>query len=215
MIKSRNPPNDHSLHLALARTPLLPRSSRLLALATHPVAEIGMNDDWSYVQTARILAQTGHIVYNGQGAPILGWQLFLAAPFIKLFGPSFAAIRASTLLVALLTAFLAQRTLVRTGINSRNATIGTLTLVLSPLFLSLSLSFMTDVGGLFCILLCLYACLRALAGSHRPRRPGLARLCCTLQRMSEEPSTKSPGSASSSCFPALSGCCADVPMSFS
>jgi hypothetical protein len=132
------------------------------ALATYPVAEIGMNDDWSYVQTARILAQTGHIVYNGQGAPILGWQLFLSVLLIKLFGPSFTAIRASILLVALLTTFLVQRTLVRTGISSLNATIGTLTLVLSPLFMSLALSFMTDISGLFCVVLCLYACLRAL-----------------------------------------------------
>ena len=51
------------------------------ALATFPVAEIGMNDDWSYVQSARVLAQTGHIVYNGWGAMMLGWQLYLGALF--------------------------------------------------------------------------------------------------------------------------------------
>lgn len=28
-----------------------------------------MNDDWPYVQSARILAETGHIVYNGWGEP--------------------------------------------------------------------------------------------------------------------------------------------------
>jgi hypothetical protein len=132
------------------------------AIAAFPVAEIGFLDDWSYVQSARVLAQTGHIVYNGWASPILGWQLILGALFIKLFGPSFTAIRASTLLVAMATAFLTQRTFVRAGISSRNATIGTLTLVLSPLFLPLALSFMTDIGGLFCVILCLYACLRAL-----------------------------------------------------
>jgi hypothetical protein len=121
-----------------------------------------MNDDWSYVQSARVLAQTGHIVYNGWAAPILGWQLYLGALFIKLFGPSFTSIRASTLLIAVITAFLTQRTLVRAGINSRNATIGTLTLALSPLFLPLALSFMTDIDSLFCVVLCLFACLRAL-----------------------------------------------------
>ncbi len=134
----------------------------LCAFATFPVAEIGMNDDWSYVQSARVLAQTGHIVYNGWAAPMLGWQLFLGALFVKLFGPSFTSIRASTLLVALLTAFLTHRTLVRAGVNSRNATVGTLALVLSPLFLPLAVSFMTDIGGLFCVVVCLYACLRAL-----------------------------------------------------
>jgi hypothetical protein len=134
----------------------------ICALATFPVAEIGINDDWSYVQSARVLAQTGRIVYNGWATAMLGWQLYLGALFAKLFGPSFTSIRASTLLIALFTAFLTQRTLVRAGINSRNATIGTLTLVLSPLFLPLALSYMSEIGGLFCVVLCLYACLRAL-----------------------------------------------------
>lgn len=132
------------------------------ALATYPVAEIGITDDWSYVQSARVLAQTGHIVYNGWTSAMLGWQLFLGALFARLFGPSFTAIRASTLLIALITAFLTQRILVRAGVCSRNATIGTLALVLSPIFLPLAVSFMTDVGGLFCVVLCLYSCLRAL-----------------------------------------------------
>ncbi len=123
---------------------------------------MGMVDDWSYVQSVRVLAATGHIVYNGWSAPILGWQLFLGALFAKLFGPSFTAIRASTLLIALLTAFLTQRTLVRTGIHPRNATIGTLAFVLSPLFLPFAFSLMTEVDSVFCIVLCLYACLRAL-----------------------------------------------------
>jgi drug/metabolite transporter superfamily protein YnfA len=134
----------------------------ICCLATHPAAEIGMNDDWTYLRSAQVLAQTGHVVYNGWAAAMVGWQLFLGALFARLFGSSFTAIRASTMLVALATAFLTQRTLVRTGINSRNATLGTLALVLSPLFLPLALSFMTDIGGFFCILLCIYACLRAL-----------------------------------------------------
>jgi len=132
------------------------------ALATHPVAEIGMDDDWSYVETARILAQTGHIAYVGWAGAMLGWQLFLGALFARLFGPSFTAIRASTLFVALLTAFLTHRCMVRAGLSLRNATFGTLSLVLSPLFLPLALSFMTDTNALFCVVLCLYACLRAM-----------------------------------------------------
>ncbi len=134
----------------------------LCALATYPVAEIGMADDWSYVRSAQVLEKTGHIVYNGWATAMLGWQLYLGALFVRLFGPSFTAIRASTLLVALATAFLVQRTLIRAGIHSRNATIGTLALVLSPLFLPLAVSFMSDIGGLFCIVLCTYACLRAM-----------------------------------------------------
>lgn len=134
----------------------------LCALATRPYAELAVNDEWTYLRSALDFSRTGHIVYNGWAAAILGWQLYLAGIFIKLFGFSFTVVRASTLLVAMATAFLLQRTLVRAGLRERNATIGTLTLVLSPLYLPLALSFMNDVTGLFSILLCLYCCLRAL-----------------------------------------------------
>jgi hypothetical protein len=137
----------------------------LIALIVHPNAELGLNDDWSYIRSAQVLAQTGHIVYNGWAAPMLGWQLLLGAVFIKLFGFSFLVLRTVTVLIATLTAFLFHRILVRCGVNEYNSSIGTLTLALSPLFLPLTFSFMTDIGGLFVIILCLYACLRALAAS--------------------------------------------------
>lgn len=138
----------------------------LCTLATIPVAEIGLNDDWSYVQTARILAQTGHIVYNGFATAMLGWQLYLGALFIKVFGPSFTSVRASTVLVGMATAFFVHRSLIRSGISITNASFGTLVLVVSPLFLPLSVTFMTDISGLFCIVFCYYACLRALQAAN-------------------------------------------------
>jgi hypothetical protein len=123
---------------------------------------MGISDDWSYIRSAQLLAQTGHIHYVGWSTPILGWQLFLGAAFIKLFGFSFTAARVPTLLIALLTAYLMQRTLVRFGISERNAVLGTLTFVLSPLFMPLSATMMTDVPGFFSILGCIYGCVRAL-----------------------------------------------------
>ena len=131
-------------------------------LIAQPYASMGICDDGPYVLMARTLANTGHIVYNGWAAPMLGWQLYLGAALIKLFGFSFSTVRGSTLLVAMATAFLLQRIMVRAGITERNATLGTLTLVASPLYLMLSVTYMTDIFGLFAILLCLYGCLRAL-----------------------------------------------------
>jgi hypothetical protein len=106
---------------------------------------------------------------------MLGWQLYLGAAFIKLFGFSFTAVRMSTLLVAVALAFLLQRTLAFAGISERNATIGTLALVLSPLYLMLSVTFMTDIYGLFAVVLCLYGCLRALRATTS--RAAIAWLC--------------------------------------
>jgi hypothetical protein len=143
---------------------------------------MGISDDWPYILMAQKLAATGHVVYNGWASPMLGWQLYLAAAFIKLLGFSPTVVRMSILLVAAALAFVLQRVLVRANISERNATIGTLALVLSPLYLMLSVTFMTDISGLFAIVLCLYGCLRAFAGSDAPRDNRLAVLCGCEQR---------------------------------
>jgi hypothetical protein len=133
-----------------------------------PVAQMGFVDDWSYIKVAQVFARTGHIVYNGWPVEILGWMVPWGALFIKLFGFSFMTVKLSTLPVAVATLLLFHSILRRFAITPRNAVIGTLTLGLSPLFLPLSASFMTDIPGLFVIVLCLYCCRRAVeAGSDR------------------------------------------------
>lgn len=130
-----------------------------------PLLESGMTDDWSTVRTAQLLAQTGHIVYNGWEAALLGWPLYVAALFARFFGPSFTSIRASNLLEAVLALVLLHRTFLRAGLNVWNATFGALTLALTPIFLLASIIFMTDVPGLLAFLVCFYACVRALQAS--------------------------------------------------
>jgi hypothetical protein len=148
--------------VACALTPIL------CYVAIRPFAEIAIVDDWSFVKTAQLLAQTGHMIYNGWSIPILGWQAYLGALFIKLFGFSFTAVRLSTVVESMATAFLLHRTFVRAGVNSWNATLATMTFVLSPLYFPLQFTFMTDVSGVLCIVVCLYMCLRALeAASER------------------------------------------------
>jgi 4-amino-4-deoxy-L-arabinose transferase-like glycosyltransferase len=132
------------------------------ALISRPYTPMGICDDGPYILMAQNLAATGHIVYNGWSAIMLMQQLYFAAAFIKLFGFSFTTVRMSTLLIAVITAFVLQRTMVRANISEGNATIATLALVLSPLYLALSVTFMSDITGLFAIVLCLYGCLRAL-----------------------------------------------------
>lgn len=134
-------------------------------LVSRPYANMGVCDDWPYILTAQHLAETGHIAYNGWPAAMIGWQFYLGAAFIKMLGMSLTHARISTLVVAIVTAFLIQRTMVRSNISERNATIGTLALVLSPIYLMLSATFMTDIPGLFAIVVCLYGCLRAVQTS--------------------------------------------------
>lgn len=124
--------------------------------------EMAFCDDFSFIWSAKVLAETGHVTYNGWESPMLGWQLYLGALFIKLFGFSFTTVHASMLPIGMFTAALLQRTYVRLGISEWNSTFATLTVVLSPLFLPLSFSFMSDVPGVLAIVLCIYLCLRAL-----------------------------------------------------
>ncbi len=134
----------------------------LTALAAWPFAEVGFIDDWSYKKSASMLASTGHLVYNGWSTAMLGWQLYLGALFIRLFGDSYTSVRMSTLLVSFLTVVLFERTLAGFGLNRRNAIFGALTLGLSPVFLPLSVSFMSDTNAVFVLVLCCYCCRRAL-----------------------------------------------------
>src|SRR5579872_6337037 len=134
-----------------------------------PVSRMGFVDDWSYARTAQIFAQTGHFAYNGFATAMLGWQIVWGALFIKLFGFSFTILRVAMLPIAMASVFLFHEVLRGFGVNARNAVIGTLTLGLSPLFLPLADSFMTDIPGLLVILTCLYCCQRAVAGSNTRR----------------------------------------------
>ncbi len=147
----------------------------LCELISRPYVNMGICDDGPYIFVAKNLASTGHITYNGWSEAMLGWQLYLGAAFIKLFGFSFTAVRMSNLLVAMALAFVLQRIMVRAAVSERNATIATLAFVLSPLYLLLSVTFMTDITGLFGIALCLYGCLRALQAASS--RASIAWIC--------------------------------------
>ena len=121
-----------------------------------------MGDDFAYIWSAKVLAETGHVVYEGWATAMLTWQLYLGALFIKLFGFSFTVVRASVVLVSLMSAAILHRIFLRMGLGDWNASIATLSIVLSPLFLPLATTFMSDVPGMLAVLVCLYFCLRAI-----------------------------------------------------
>ncbi len=120
-------------------------------------------DDFSYTKTALEFARTGHFVYNGWATAMLGWLVPWGALFIKLFGFSFNVMRLSMLPIDLAAVYLFHDILRRFGINPANAVLGALTMALSPLFLPLAATYMTDIPGLFVILVCMYMCQRAVA----------------------------------------------------
>jgi hypothetical protein len=131
-------------------------------MLTYPVAEMGFQDDWSYIKTAWEFAQTGHFVFNGWATAMLGWMIPWGALFLKIFGFSFTAARLSMMPVATATVFFFHATLVRFGIRPRNSVFGALMLGFSPIFFPMAASYMSDIPGLLVIILCLHFCLRAV-----------------------------------------------------
>src|ERR1700761_623512 len=182
-----NPRTDDGLSSPGGPTSLRPRRATiwasLLCLAIYcgsiaiiwPVVELATDDDFAYAKMALIFSRTGHLVFNGWETAMVGWQVVWGALFIHLFGYSFLTLRFSVIILGALFTLLFHRVLLRSGVTGAFAVFGALTVVLSPLFLPMAASFMTDVPSLLCILLALYGCQRALrAGSDRA---ALAWLC--------------------------------------
>jgi hypothetical protein len=139
----------------------------LAILLINPLAEVGMNDDWSYVRTAFDLARSGHLRYNGWAAPIIGFQAYWGALFVRLFGYSFTVVRISTEVLTLLFVPVLLRLCRTAGLHATTAMFATLTLLLSPLLLISLTSFMTDTPA---FLLFAGALLAALEAWQNPDR---------------------------------------------
>ncbi len=129
----------------------------------YPVADMPFSDDFSYTKTALEFSRTGHFIYNGWATAMLGWLIPWGALFIKAFGFSFTAVRFSMLPIAMASVYVFHQTLRRFGLNPGNAILGALAMGLSPLFLPVASTYMTDMPGLFVILICIYMCQRAVA----------------------------------------------------
>ncbi len=128
---------------------------------TNPIVESGVNDDWSYTKSALDLARTGHLLYNGWSAAMLGAQAYWGALFIKLFGFSFSVVRLSVAPLAAGCAMLLYVLHRRAGLPAGLASFGALATAVSPFFIPHAASFMTEIPALFLFLLSLYGYVRA------------------------------------------------------
>lgn len=127
----------------------------------NPFVQMPFDDDWSYAFTVRELIHGGGLLYNGWSAPLIITHVWWAAIFAKIFGYSFIVLRFSTFPQAIGCAVLAYLLARRADVPPAGSIFFSLLLCLSPLFLPLADSFMTDVPALFFTMLCLYALIRA------------------------------------------------------
>lgn len=142
---------------------------------TVPIAECGVNDDWSYTKTVLDLTQTGRLLYNGWGGAMLGAQAYWGALFVKLFGFSFLTVRLSVAPLAAGCAALLYVLHRRAGLSPSLAFFGTLTITLSPVFIPNAASFMTEIPALFLFLASIYGYVRLadVLDATEPSAPAL------------------------------------------
>jgi hypothetical protein len=130
-------------------------------MLVNPFVQMPFDDDWSYSFSVRKLIRTGHLVYNGWAAPLIITHVLWGTIFAKIFGYSFVALRFSTLPLAVGCGILVYLLGRSAELSPGRSFFLFFLLCLSPLFLPLALSFMTDVPALFYSLFCLYAFVRA------------------------------------------------------
>jgi len=115
------------------------------AALVNPVAEVPLNDDWAYSHVVRTLIDEGRLEFTDwQSMPLLT-QVLWGALFCLPCGFSFTALRISTLVAAYLGAVALLGLLCELGATRRQAFFAAACLLCSPLYFSLSFTFMTDV----------------------------------------------------------------------
>ena len=116
-------------------------------LAIQPWGNYPLNDDWQYARASRLFVETGQIRIDTPIAPALVGQMLMAYPVIRLFGMNHAFLRALTWAMAAIALFGVDRLLVIAGVTWRRRLFALVLLIVNPLFLYFSNTFMTELYG--------------------------------------------------------------------
>jgi hypothetical protein len=115
-----------------------------VALASHYGAlDLPRSDDWSYLLSVFRWVDTGHLSFNNWAGTTLIAQLALAAPVAAVFPRSVTAIHVTSAVVSWL-GLLAVVWMARTTMRDSWAVVVALTIAVSPLWMPLAATFMTD-----------------------------------------------------------------------
>lgn len=126
-----------------------------------PRGDFPLNDDWMYAKVVQHLVETGQYQPTPYADPTFILQAYWGAAWAKVFGFSFETLRLSTLVLALVAIWAAHWAAREAGLNARWAFLVALTLLVNPLFMNLSYTFMTDVPFIALTLVSIAAYLRA------------------------------------------------------
>jgi len=117
----------------------------LFALIINPIGNFPLNDDWAYGKTVETLLKEG--IYRPENWPAMTLiaQIYWGYLISLIFGFSFTILRFFTIILGIIGILFLYRILKKIALNNNVAFIGALIMVINPLYLSLSYTFMTDV----------------------------------------------------------------------
>jgi hypothetical protein len=110
-----------------------------------PRGEFPLIDDWAYRWSVDQLVVHGRFALSDWSATNLAGHVLWGALFATLFGIGFETLRASTLVLGFLGGAALYLWLRAVKVRPAHALIGALCLLLNPIYLALSFTFMTDV----------------------------------------------------------------------
>jgi len=117
----------------------------LLLLSVWPAGEFPLNDDWVYAASVRSLVEEGRLAPSPYTEASYVTQALWGGLFCLPGGWSYSALRLSTAVLGLAGVLVCFALLLEAGAGRRLAMLAALTLAANPLYLNLSLTFMTDV----------------------------------------------------------------------
>jgi 4-amino-4-deoxy-L-arabinose transferase-like glycosyltransferase len=118
--------------------------SLALGVALMPRIDFPIHDEAFYAGPALRLAQTGELLLPAEVQPSLVALVVWGAGFLKLFGGGFVTLRLAALAASVLCAVVFYALLRQAGLDRARSALGLGVLALNPLYVSSSLTFMTE-----------------------------------------------------------------------
>ncbi len=139
----------------------------LLALLIIPVmTPVAIGDDWVYARSVEILINEGRVRILDLSVVTLVWQVLWGGLFAAILGPTFGAMRLSTVVITGIAGIACYGACRQIGANRGRAALGAALYLFNPLLFSISYSFMSDAHFVGLLTISTFFYLRGLRPDH-------------------------------------------------
>ncbi len=128
----------------------------LAEIIVNPIADIPLNDDWTYARSVQMSIEKGTIDISPLSSASIFTHIVWGAIFVKIFGFSFTVLRFSTFISALIGLFFLNKLIVNITQSKIAGFLFSALLLFNPIYFNLCNTYMTDVNFITLIILCLY-----------------------------------------------------------